>query len=126
MPTWDKGDFDLPATIGHRRIKSRRTHARACGNFEKHLSGCRLQESYQWKPLTCAKFCSLLRPQIKTTELKMPHARVRCGSGLGTHPSKRSGRDPLGGYSCGPRPTSTNCELLVSNEISTRVHMDHL
>src|SRR5258706_11096348 len=36
------------------------------------------------------------------------------------------GRDPPGGNCCGPTPTSTNCELLVSNEISTRVHMDQL
>jgi len=47
-------------------------------------------------------------------------------SPVGTATSTCAGRDPPGGYCCGPRPTSTNCELLVSNEISTRVHIDQL
>src|SRR5258708_14518851 len=47
-------------------------------------------------------------------------------SPVGTATSTCVGRDPPGGNCCGPTPTSTNCELLVSNEISTRVHMDQL
>ena len=56
MPTWDKGDFE-PPTAGNRRIRRRCTHARA-----------RAQ-----KKCPCP-------PTSKTTEWKMPHAHVRCGS----------------------------------------------
>lgn len=47
-------------------------------------------------------------------------------SPVGTPTRTCAGHDPPGGYSCGPRPASTNCGLLVSNEISTRVHIDQL
>src|SRR5229473_3173616 len=80
-----------------------------------------LQESHGRKR-SCAHvrqhvFRCLLRPQIKTTELKMTHVRVRCGSRLGTHASKSSGRDPLGGLLWYPQALP---QLIASCSFRTR------
>ena len=81
-----------------------RTRARACA----------------WAILSVPPFCPPPgrtcgnTPRGKSLERVPGSARARV----------RAGSDLLGDYPCDPRPTSTDWELLVSNEISTRVDID--